>query len=137
MTWQVKFIIIFILMTVAPYCVAQDQATTEDQVAFKTIHFFNLRSNYTADEMQIILEKFNSLFIKLGHPECQYRLWKITEGKDQPSYLWESNWTSRSVYDEIHKNEEFRKLIREDFFDLRKMFKDHSYYRYIELPLKI
>jgi len=134
MTRQAKFTIILILMTVSPYCFAQDQAKTEDQVAFKTIHFFNLKPKYSENEMQIILEQFNSLFKKLGHPECQYRIWKITEGKDQPNYMWESNWTSRSVYDEIHQNEEFRKLIREDFIGLRMKFKDHSYYRYYELP---
>lgn len=134
MTRHAKFIIILILMIVSPYCFAQDQAETEDQVAFKTIHFFNLKSNYTANEMQIILEKFNSLFNKLGHPECRYRIWKITEDKDQPTYLWESNWTSKSVYDEIHKNEEFRKLTRENLIGLRMKFKDHSYYRYYELP---
>ena len=134
MTRQAKFIIILILMTVSPYCFAQDQDKIEDQVAFKTIHFFNLRPKYSENEMQIILEKFNSLFKKLGHPECRYRVWKITEDKNQPNYLWESNWTSKSVYDEIHENEEFRKLIREDFIGLRMMFKDHSYYRYYELP---
>jgi len=134
MTRQARFIIILILMAVSPYCYSQDQAKTEDQVAFKTIHYFNLKPKYSENEMQVILEKFNSLFEKLGHPECRYRIWKITEDKDQPSYLWESNWTSRSVYDEIHENEEFRKLIREDFIGLRLMFKDHSYYRYYELP---
>ena len=134
MTRQAKFIIILILMTVTPYCFAQDRANIEDQVAFKTIHFFNLRPKYNENEMQVILERFNVLFNKLGHPDCRYRVWKITEGKDQPYYLWESNWTSKSVYDEIHENEEFRKLIREDFIGLRMMFKDHSYYRYYELP---
>lgn len=134
MTRQAKFIIILILMTVSPYGIAQDQGRIEDQVAFKTIHFFNLKSKFTENEMQVILEKFNSLFEKLGHPECRYRIWKITEDKDQPIYLWESNWTSRSVYDEIHRNEEYRKLIRKDFIGLRKMFKDHSYYRYYEIP---
>ena len=134
MTRQAKFIIILILMTVTPYCFAQDRANIEDQVAFKTIHFFNLRPKYNENEMQVILERFNVLFNKLGHPDCRYRVWKITEGKDQPYYLWESNWTSKSVYDEIHENEEFRKLIREDFIGLRMMFKEHSYYRYYELP---
>ena len=134
MTRQANCIIIFILMTVTSYCFAQDQDRKEDQVAFKTLHFFNLRSKYTENEMQVILERFNTLFDKLGYPDCRYRIWKITEGKDQPDYLWESNWTSRSVYDEIHKNEEFRKLLREDFIGLRMKFKDHSYYRYSELP---
>ena len=136
MTRQVEFIIIVILITLTPYCSAQEQAGINDQVAFKTIHLFNLKPNYTADEMQLILEKFNTLFVKLGHPECRYRVWKIAEGKDQPSYLWESNWTSRSVYNEIHENDEFRKLIREDLIGLRMKFKDHSYYRYDELPFQ-
>ena len=84
--------------------------------------------------MQIILEKFNALFERLGHPECLYRLWEITEEKGQPRFLWESYWPNKAVYDEIHKHKEYRKLLREDFIGLRRMFKDHSYYRYNELP---
>ena len=136
MTKQVKFIIIFVFMliTFTPGCFAQKQDIQEDQVAFKTMHVFNLKPKYTADDLQIVLEKFNELFIKLGHPECQYRLWENSEEKKQTRYLWESSWSSKSVYDEIHKNEEYRKLIRKDFIGLRKMFQDHTYYKYHELP---
>ena len=59
---------------------------------------------------------------------------EISKKKKQTRYLWESNWSSKSVYDEIHKNEESRKLIREDFFGLRKMFKDHTSFKYHEIP---
>ena len=136
MTRQIKFIFIFVflLITVTPCCFAQKQKIKEDQVPYKTMHIFNLKPKYTADDLQIILEKFNGLFVKLGHPECQYRLWESSEKKKQTRYLWESNWSSKSVYDKIHKNEEYRKLIREDFIGLRKMFQDHTYYKYHELP---
>jgi len=134
MTRQTKFIFIFLLIMVTPCCFAQKQNIKEDQVAYKTMHFFNLKPKYTADDLQNILEKFNELFVKLGHPECQYRLWDSSDEKNQTRYLWESSWSSKSVYDEIHKNAEYRKLIREDFIGLRKMFKDHTKYKYYELP---
>ena len=132
MTRQIKFILSFLLITVTPGCFAQKQNIKEDQVEYKTMHFFNLKPKYTADDLQIILEKFNELFVKLGHPDCQYRLWDSSDEKNQTRYLWESNWSSKSVYDEIHKNSEYRKLIREDFIGLRKMFKDHTYYKFQE-----
>jgi hypothetical protein len=128
------FIFVFILITFTPRCFAQKQDIQEDQVSFKTMHIFNLKPKYTADDLQIVLGKFNDLFIKLGHPECQYRLWENSEEKKQTRYLWESSWSSKSVYDEIHKNEEYRKLIRKDFIGLRKMFQDHTYFKYHELP---
>jgi hypothetical protein len=134
MTTQVKFIFVFVLITLTPCCYAQKQDIKEDQVPYKTVHFFNLKPKYTADDLQIILEKFNRLFVNLGHPDCQYRLWENAEENEQTSYLWESNWSSKSVYDEIHKNSEYRKLIRKDFIGMRKMFKDHSYYKYYEQP---
>ena len=134
MTSRIKFIFVFLAITFATCCFAQKQGIKEDQVAHKTMHFFDLKPKYSADDLQIILDKFNTLFVKLGHPDCRYRLWEITEDKKHTRYLWESNWTSKSVYDEIHQNSEYRKLIREDFIGMRKMFQDHSYYKYNELP---
>ena len=134
MTRQIKFIISFLLITVTPCSFAQKQGIKEDQVPYKTMHFFNLKPKYSADDLQIILEKFNELFVKLGHPECRYRLWDSADEKNQTRYLWESNWTNKSVYDEIHKNAEYRQLIRKDFIGLRKMFKDHTKFKYYELP---
>ncbi len=134
MTKQLNFIIVLILIVATPVCFAQKQEAKGDQVAFKTMHNFNLKPKYTANDLQIILDKFNKLFIKLGHPDCKYRIWVNSEEKAQTRYLWESNWTSKIVYDEIHENKEYRKLIREDFIGLRKMFRDHSSYKYHELP---
>jgi len=136
MTHRIKFIFVITLIMVTPWCFAQKQGIQKDQVPYKTMHFFNLKPKYSADDLQIILDKFNRLFVKLGHPDCKYRLWKISEDKKHTRYLWESNWTNKIVYDEIHENKEYRKLIRVDFIGLRKMFKDHSYYKYHEIPFK-
>jgi hypothetical protein len=134
MTRQLKsiLILVFILIMGTPSCFAQKKDTKEDQLAIKTMHVFNLKPKYTADDLQIGLEKFNSLFVKLGHPDCHYRLWESSGEKKHESYLWESSWSSKSVYDEIHKNEEYRKLVRKDMLGLRKMFQDHTYYRFQE-----
>ena len=131
---KIIFIGVLILITATPCTKAQKQVPDGDQVAFKTIHVFNLRPKFSSDDMQVILEKFNSLFIRLGHPDCQYMVWENVEKKNQTRYLWESYWSSKRVYDEIHENSEYRKLIREDFIGLRKMFKDHTYTQYFELP---
>jgi hypothetical protein len=128
------FIYVLLLILLTPLCNAQKQTTKEDQVPFKTIHIFNLKPKYTADDAQVILEKFNALFVKLGYPECHYRLWESSEEEKQPRYLWESYWTNRAVYDIIHKNSEYRKLVRQEIIGLRRMFKDHLYYRYYEVP---
>ncbi len=125
-------VLVFILIMVSPFCFAQKTDTKEDQLAIKTMHVFNLKPKYTADDLQIGLDKFNKLFVKLGHPDCYYKLWVSTGEKNHESYLWESSWSSKSVYDEIHKNEEYRKLVRKDMLGLRKMFKDHTYYRFQE-----
>ena len=132
MTRQLKFVLIFVftLAMLTPCCFAQNKESNEDQLAFKTMHVFNLKPKYTADDLQIGLEKFNSLFVKLGHPDCYYKLWESSREKKHESYLWESSWSSKSVYDEIHKNEEYKKLVRKDMLGLRKMFKDHTYYKF-------
>jgi hypothetical protein len=132
MTRQLKFVLIFVftLVVVTPCCFAQKKDSNGDPLAFKTMHVFNLKPKYTAADLQIGLEKFNRLFVKLGHPDCYYRLWESSGEKKHESYLWESSWSSKSVYDEIHKNEEYRKLVRKDLFGLRKMFQDHTYYKF-------
>jgi hypothetical protein len=132
MTRQLKYILIFvfILIMVTPWCYAQKNDTMGDQLAIKTMHFFNLKPKYSTDDLEIILDKFNKLFVKLGHPDCHYRLWESSGEKKHEQYLWESNWSSRSVYDEIHKNEEYRKLVRKNLFGLRKMFQDHTSYKF-------
>ena len=134
MTRHLNFILIFvfILTMVTPCCFAQKEETNENQLAFKTLHVFNLKPEYTADDLQIGLDKFNRLFAKLGHPECYYKLWVSSGEKKHEGYLWESSWSSKSVYDEIHKNEEYRKLVRKDMLGLRKMFKNHTYYKFQE-----
>jgi len=134
MTKQLKFILIlvFVLIMVAPGCYAQTMDTQEDQLAFKTMHVFNLKPKYSADDLQIGLEKFNSLFVKLGHPDCYYKLWESSGEKKHEGYLWESTWSSKSVYDEIHEHAEYRKLVRKDMLGLRKMFQDHTYYKFQE-----
>jgi hypothetical protein len=136
MTRQLKsiLVLVFILIMVTPFCLAQKTDAKEDQLAFKTMHVFNLKPKYTADDLQIGLEKFNRLFVKLGHPDCYYKLWVSSGEKNHESYLWESSWSRKSVYIEIHKNEEYRKLVRKDLFGLRKMFKDHTYYKFQEHP---
>ncbi len=125
-------ILVFIFIMGSSSCFAQIKETNEDQLAFKTLHVFNLKPKYTADDLQIGLEKFNRLFVKLGHPDCYYKLWVSSGEKNHEGYLWESGWTSKKVYDEIHKNEEYRKLVRKDMLGLRKMFKDHTYYKFQE-----
>ena len=125
-------IFVFAQIMLTPCCFAQKKETKEDQLAFKTMHVFNLKAKYTADDLQLGLEKFNSLFVKLGHPDCYYKLWESSGEKKHESYLWESSWSSKSVYDEIHKNEEYKKLVRKDMLGLRKMFKDHTYYKFQE-----
>jgi len=127
-------VLVFLLIMLTPFCFAQKTDTKEDQLAFKTMHVFNLKEKHTADDLQIGLEKFNRLFVKLGHPDCYYKLWVSSGEKNHESYLWESGWSSKSVYDEIHKNEEYRKLVRKDMLGLRKMFTDHTYYKFQEHP---
>lgn len=122
----------FILLMVSSACFAQTNETNENQLAIKSMHIFNLKPKYTADDLQIGLDKFNRLFAELGHPECYYKLWVSSGEKKHEGYLWESNWSSKSVYDEIHNNEEYRKLVRKNMLGLRKMFTDHTNYKFQE-----
>jgi len=122
----------FLLVMISSTCIAQMKETNEDQLAFKTMHVFNLKPKYTADELQDGLDKFNKLFAELGHPDCYYKLWVSSGEKKHEGFLWESSWTSKKVYDEIHRNEEYRKLVRKNMLGLRKMFTDHTYYKFQE-----
>ena len=132
-----KYIALSLSILVAIYleCPAQDPEIETDQAAFKTVHMFNLKPEFSVTDIQNILERFNAVFVKLGHPESQYRLWEITEeNAGGVRYFWESNWLSKTVYDEIHMHAEFRKILSEAFVELAKMFQDHSYNQYYELP---
>ena len=134
---KIKPTIISVFMLIAGFtlCFSQEQQNIEDHDAFKTLHVFNLKPEFSINDLQAILEKFNKLFVQLGHPESKYRLWEISEGKEkQFRYIWESNWNSKSVYDEIHENEEYRKLLKKEFIRLSRMFQDHTYNQYYELP---
>ena len=55
MTRQLKFVLIFVftLVMITPCCLAQIKDSNEDRLAFKSMHIFNLKAKYSADELQI------------------------------------------------------------------------------------
>ncbi len=127
---------LFILVTIFYDSPAQDREAEADQAAFKTVHMFNLKPEFSVADLQIILERFNALFVQLDHPDSQYRLWEVSEEKEGGvRYFWESTWSSKSLYDEIHMNEAYRKLFNEAFVEIAKMFQDHTYTQYYEIPV--
>ncbi len=127
---------LFFLVIMFHDCPAQEGTKESDQVAFKTVHTFNLKPEFSVSDVQQIVDEFNAMFVQLGHPESQYKLWEVTEEKEGGvRYLWESDWSSKAVYDEIHMNAAFRRLLNEAFVELAKMFQDHSYNQYHEIPV--
>jgi hypothetical protein len=103
---------------------------------FKTVHLFNVKGPAEEQELKGVLAEFNGLFVKLGFPQCRYRLWKVPQPvAEKQLYLWESDWADRKTYDDIHKNVEFLKLVKERFVQLEALLKDHGYTQYQEIRL--
>ncbi len=113
-----------------------DVAGMKNETAFKTIHMFNLGSTADENELIAILNQFNDHLVKLGHPESQYKLWKLSENeKGERTYLWESDWINKKVYDQIHENNDYKNLVKKFFMKFAVMLGDHKYYKYSEIPL--
>jgi len=112
---------------------AQDPSA---ETGFKTAHIFDLKSPEAERDLVQVMSRFNALFEELGYPECRYHLWKLESEGELPSYLWESTWPSRAVYDEVHALDSFDALLREAFIKIAVLLRsNHKYGQYREIPI--
>lgn len=106
-----------------------------DGPAFKTVHVFNL-SPADAEQLAGVMREYNALFVRLGHPASRYRLWRLEgDASGRPAYIWESEWPSRAVYDQVHAEPAFQELLRSTFPRLSQLLKDHQYGQYGEIEI--
>jgi len=105
------------------------------EIGYRTMHIFDLDSQEAEVELVQIMARFNALFEELGHPECSYHLWRLTETGELPSFMWTSTWPSRAVYDEVHALEAYNRLLSESFSSVAALLKNHRYGQYREIPL--
>ena len=116
--------------------VVRSQSAAAPGPAFKTVHVFNLPEG-DAEQLTAIMRQYNALFVRLGHPEARYRLWKLeSAAADHPAYLWESTWPSRAAYDQLHADAAYQELLKSTFPRLSQLLKDHAYGQYREVPLE-
>jgi hypothetical protein len=118
----------FLTLTPAPA-----QSPTNDP-EFKTVHLLNFKSPDGEQKLLSILREFNDLFVKLGHPQIRYRVWKVAaEPRGRTRYLWESTWPSRALYQKVHNLPEYRTTFDRLSPQIAQLMSDHIYDQYLEL----
>ncbi len=76
------------------------------------------RYNPTSDEAHLRftewLGELNAAVAAAGHPETQYRAWRVTGEQSGPyEYLFGSLWADRATYDHVHQSEGYLAVMAE------------------------
>jgi hypothetical protein len=105
--------------------------------AYRTIHTFSLKSAQEEKQLISTLGELNGVLAKLGFSKVRYRLWKIQGAAEGLSgYMYESTWPSLEVYDRVHKQAAYRKVLEKNLPFLREVLKNEIYDKLVELDIK-
>ncbi len=102
--------------------------------ALRTVHLFSPGSVHDERLLLSLLQDLNATFARLGHSDVRYRLWKA-EGAEggKPELMYESTWPSREVYDKVHKEADYLKLLDKYRPFLQRVLKGEVYTTYVEV----
>lgn len=105
--------------------------------AYRTVHTFSLPSAQDEAKLLSVLEEFNQVIARLGAREARYRLWKIQGAEAGLSgYMYESTWPSLEVYDRVHGEAAYKKVLEKNLPFLREILKNEIYDKVVELGPK-
>jgi len=101
--------------TPAPEAVTEESAETTETAsgpAFLALHLYNPASDDTHQEFLASLAELNEAVASSGHPETEYRAWKVTgEQAGDFGYLFGSVWTNRAAYDAAHEHDDYKAVM--------------------------
>jgi hypothetical protein len=84
-----------------------------------------------------VLQEFNQVLARLGFKGVRYRLWKIQGAAAGLSgYMYESTWPSLEIYDRVHKEAAYTKVLEKHLPFLREVLKNEIYDKLVELQPK-
>lgn len=115
---------------------AEAAASEMPEPGYMAHHLFNVPDG-DDQLLREILSDFNQVFRDLGHPEIQYRVWRVADDWEQQgeyAYIFFSLWPSRDVYAEVHQAPEYR-AVAEKYGDAPPLT-DEIYNRYVRIDLE-
>ena len=128
--WMLLLILLVAILGTKPH--GQEPPPAE---AFKAVHLVTLTSADAAT-MLAALADVNAAVAEAGHPEIQYRLYKVV-GKQAGdyNYMWESSWPSGAIYDRVHKSAAWQAATKKHP-EMERLMKNEVYNRYVEVMPK-
>jgi hypothetical protein len=128
-------LISMIVLALGPAAASLDCAAPPKGPAYRTVHVFSPGSVHDEKLMLSLLQEFSATVARLGASEVSYRLWKAEGGTkgEKTELMYESTWPSREVYDRVHKEAEYVKLLQKYLPFLRRVLKGEVYTAYVEI----
>ncbi len=129
---QAKWVLLVLAGTLgSPALVAQMSAPAPSE-GFKAVHLVSLAPSQESSLLAALAE-VNAAVAQAGHPDIQYRLYKVIGKQDgKYTHMWESTWPSGAVYDQVHKHAAFDAATKKHP-EIEELMKDEVYNRYVEV----
>jgi len=83
------------------------------------------------------LDELNQAVASSGHPETQYRTWKVTgEQTGDYAYLFGSVWADRATYDTVHEHPNYKAVWERHEETYQSLIPEEVYNQYERLMLQ-
>lgn len=126
-----------IIITILGAAVFSVKVSAPAGPAFRTVHTFSLCSAQEEGRLLSVLQEFNHVLARLGFTGVRYRQWKIQGAAAGLSgYMYESTWPSLEVYDRVHREAAYTKVLEKNLPFLREVLKNEIYDKLVELQPK-
>ncbi len=120
--------------TPEPEVVAPETTETVSGPSFLALHLYNPASDDAHQQFLTNVDELNEVVASSGHPETQYRVWKVTgEQTGDYGYLFGSVWTDRATYDAVHEHDDYKAVMARFEQAGLEPFEEEVYNQYVEL----
>lgn len=131
-----RSILLVLVLVFVQFSIGTDTTFCQDSEsqAIKALHVFNFKDGTGEQQYLSIINEFNQLYKRLGHPGIKYQVWKELEGRNGDyEYIQESTWPDKATYDKIHNDPEYKKLAEKYKDAWGKLGIEQVYNRYSPL----
>ena len=115
---------------------AEPAAATEPEQspAFLALHVYNPTSDEAHEQFLARLGELNRAVASSGHPETQYRAWKVMgEQAGDYGYLFGSLWADRATYEAVHEHDDYKAVMARFEQEGFEPFEGEVYNQYVAL----
>ena len=101
---------------------------------FLALHLYNPASDGAHQQLLSGLDELSQVVASSGHPETQYRVWKVTgEQTGDYGYAFGSVWADRATYDAVHEHDDYKAVMARVEQAGLEPFAEEVYNQYVEL----